>query len=45
MQQLGAMVPMFRPVPTAGSEVANGRPDLGVAAPAAAVIGEARGVA
>jgi FlaA1/EpsC-like NDP-sugar epimerase len=43
LQQLGAMVPTFRP----GPEVANGRPILpaDVAAPAAARIGEARGVA
>ena len=47
MQQLGAMVPMFRPVPPAGPEVANGRPDrpAAAAAPAAAGIGEARGAA
>jgi FlaA1/EpsC-like NDP-sugar epimerase len=45
MQQLGAMVPTFRPVLTAGPEVANGRPVLpaDVAAPAAAGVGEARG--
>jgi FlaA1/EpsC-like NDP-sugar epimerase len=44
MQQLGAMVAMFRPL-TARPEVANGRPVLpaDVAAPAAAGVGEARG--
>jgi len=43
MQHLGAMVPTFRP----GPEVANGRPvfPADVAAPAAAVVGEARGAA
>ena len=47
MKQLGVMVPMFRPVPTAGPEVTNGRPDrpADVAAPAAAGIGVARGAA
>jgi FlaA1/EpsC-like NDP-sugar epimerase len=47
MQQLGAMVPTFRPVLTVGPQVANGRPVLpaDVAAPAAARIGEARGAA
>jgi len=47
MQQLAAMVPTFRPVLTVGPEVANGRPVLlaDVAAPAAARVGEARGVA
>jgi len=46
MQQLGAMVAMFRPL-TAGPEVATGRPVLpaDVAAPAAAGVGEARGLA
>jgi FlaA1/EpsC-like NDP-sugar epimerase len=46
MQQLGAMVAMFRPL-TAGLEVANGRPIVpaDVAAPAAARVAEARGVA
>jgi FlaA1/EpsC-like NDP-sugar epimerase len=46
MQQLGAMVAMFRPL-TAGPEVTNGRPVLpaDVAAPAAAGVGEARGLA
>jgi hypothetical protein len=46
MQQLGAMVVMFRPL-TAGLEVANGRPMVpaDVAAPAAARVAEARGVA
>ena len=46
MQQLGAMVAMFRPL-TAGPEVATGRPVLpaDVAAPAAARVGEARGAA
>jgi FlaA1/EpsC-like NDP-sugar epimerase len=46
MQQLGAMVVMFRPL-TAGPEAANGRPVLpaDVAAPAAAGVGEARGLA
>jgi FlaA1/EpsC-like NDP-sugar epimerase len=47
MQQLGEMLPMFRPVLTvAAPEVANGRPvlPLDVVGPAAAV-GEARGVA
>jgi FlaA1/EpsC-like NDP-sugar epimerase len=45
-QQLGAMVPTFRPL-TAGPEVANGRPVLpaDVPAPAAAGVAEARGVA
>ena len=47
VQQLGAMVPTFRPVLTVGPEVANGRPVLpaDVAAPAAAGVGEARGAA
>jgi FlaA1/EpsC-like NDP-sugar epimerase len=47
VQQLGAMVPTFRPVLTVGPEVANGRPVLpaDVAAPAAARVGEARGAA
>jgi FlaA1/EpsC-like NDP-sugar epimerase len=47
MQQLGAMVPTFRPVLTVGPEVANGRPVLpaDVAVPAAAGVGEARGAA
>lgn len=47
MQQLGAMVGMFRPVLAAGPEVANGRPVLppDMTAPAAAGIGEARGAA
>jgi FlaA1/EpsC-like NDP-sugar epimerase len=46
MQQLAAMVPMFRPVSTAAPAVANGRPvPADVVAPAAAGIGEARGVA
>jgi FlaA1/EpsC-like NDP-sugar epimerase len=47
VQQLGAMVPTFRPVSTVGPEVANGRPVLptDVAAPAAARVGEARGAA
>jgi FlaA1/EpsC-like NDP-sugar epimerase len=46
MQQLGAMVAMFRPL-TAGPEVANGRSVLpaDVTAPAAAGVGEARGLA
>jgi hypothetical protein len=46
MLQLGAMVTMFRPL-TAGLEVANGRPIVpaDVAAPAAAQVAEARGVA
>jgi FlaA1/EpsC-like NDP-sugar epimerase len=46
MQQLGAMVAMFRPL-TVGLEVANGRPIVpaDVAAPAAARVAEARGVA
>ena len=46
MQQLGAMVAMFRPL-TAGPEVANGRPVLpaDVPAPVAAGVGEARGLA
>ena len=46
MQQLGTMVVMFRPL-TAGLEVANGRPIVpaDVAAPAAARVAEARGVA
>ncbi len=46
MQQLGAMVAMFRPLP-AGPAVTNGRPALpaDVAAPAAAGVGEARGIA
>jgi FlaA1/EpsC-like NDP-sugar epimerase len=46
MQQLGAMLPMFRPVLAEVREVATGRPvlPLDVAGPAAAV-GEARGAA
>lgn len=46
MQELGAMVAMFRPL-TAGPEVANGRPVLpaDVPAPVAAGVGEARGLA
>ena len=47
VQQLGAMVPTFRPVLTVGPEVANGRPVLpaDVAAPVAAEVAEARGAA
>jgi FlaA1/EpsC-like NDP-sugar epimerase len=47
MQQLGAMVPAFRPVLPVGPEVANGRPvfPADAAAPAAARVGEARGAA
>jgi FlaA1/EpsC-like NDP-sugar epimerase len=46
MQQLGAMVAMFRPVLPVKPEVANGRPVLSVdVATPAAVIGEARGAA
>jgi FlaA1/EpsC-like NDP-sugar epimerase len=46
MQQLGAMVAMFRPVLPVKTELANGRPAPSVDAPKpAAVIGEARGAA
>jgi hypothetical protein len=46
MQQLGAMVAMFRPVLPVKTELANGRPVPPVDVPKpAAVIGEARGAA
>ena len=46
MQQLGAMVAMFRPVLPVKTELANGRPAPSVDVPKpAAVIGEARGTA
>jgi len=46
MQQLGAMVAMFRPALPVKPDVANGRPvHAGDVAKRAAVIGEARGAA